>query len=464
MSKFTSNYAVDLLIRGLDENPDLNKIVYYAISDQYSGAATALSGSLSDVPVVRETIKNAGVVKIDHSIKNELVDTVINVLDPETKSNNINRRVRSLIDDVLNFASQKDGSNDILSMFQNVIPAEVTTEHPDTDWDSVLYWILVRSVLVPIVKIPLDKNGKPIIIQDTKKESASKKTTTFGKRVARMGEEPQKEKKEEPESKETPSEPIVNKPEEKETPEPNFVIVDTPKPTLAQAVDSKTGDVVNVEVIAPDQANPTTRKAAAKTFKHMQNNCTTPISCKNIDVSAIQRLSETELNQLKMSVIRSIKSSLQFDPKFDEYETQIHPAFAQYCATLIIERTNFLDIYIKCPDYYQTIAKSIFIKLVAPKMDSRINVWEELVVDEYISKINLCEIHDCVAMTIMMTELNNGNLISALLDKIYRSTELIDTTTLEKFIMDYFYEQKLDLSKYKSEINNMISDYNLFAA
>lgn len=463
MSKFTSNYAVDMLLRGLDENPDLNKIVYYAISDQYSGAATALSGSLSDVPVVRETIKNAGVVKIDHSIKNELVDTIINVLDPEVKSNNINRRVRSLIDDILNFAAQKDGSNDILSTFQNVISEEVIAEHPDTDWDSVLYWILVRSVLVPIVKIPLDKNGKPIIIQDTKKETP-KKTTTFGKRVARMGDEPQKEKKEEPESKETPSDPIVDKPEEKETPEPNFVIVDTLKPTPAQAVDTRTGDTIDVEVIDPEQVKPAaTRKAAAKTFKHVQNNCTTPISCKNIDVSAIQRLSETELNQLKMSVICSIKSSLQFDPKFDEYETQIHPAFAQYCATLIIEKTNFLGIYKKCPDYYQTIAKSVFIKLVAPKMDSRINVWEELVVDEYISKINLCEIHDYVAMTIIMTELNNGNLISALLDKIYRSTELIDATTLEKFIMDYFYEQKLDLSKSKSDVITVIKT-NLFAA
>ena len=455
MSKFTSNYAVDLLIRGLDENPDLNKIVYYAISDQYSGAATALSGSLSDVPVVRETIKNAGVVKIDHSIKNELVDTVINVLDPEVKSNNINRRVRSLIDDVLNFAAQKDGSNDILSMFQNVIPVEVTAEHPDTDWDSVLYWILVRSVLVPIVKIPLDKNGKPIIIQDTKKESTSKKATTFGKRVARMGEEPQKEKKGEPESKETHSEPIVDKPEEKGTPEPNFVIVDSTKPTPVQAVDTKTGDIVKVEVVEP-----ITRQASAKTYKPVSDTqiiTTTPIDTaeKSAQTPDLRSFTEAEFNSFKTLALNELKS-MNYDLKLNEFTTKVDRDVAIYSAKNIIQRCNIYNKYEKCPKYYKDLVTSVAIKLVAPDMDDDICRWGWVAYDRHAARVNVNRIHKIAFTAIVTEEFHNGNLVSYILDRWYRFSGTVTTKTLIDFTFDYFNSKGLDVSCCRSQLETML--------
>lgn len=451
MSKFTSNYAVDLLIRGLDENPDLNKIVYYAISDQYSGAATALSGSLSDVPVVRETIKNAGVVKIDHSIKNELVDTVINVLDPEVKSNNINRRVRSLIDDVLNFAAQKDGSNDILSMFQNVIPVEVTAEHPDTDWDSVLYWILVRSVLVPIVKIPLDKNGKPIIIQDTKKESTSKKPTTFGKRVARMGEEPQKEKKGEPESKETPSEPIVIKPEEKETPEPNFILVDAPKPTPVQAIDTKTGNTVAVEVIDPEPVTLKTKSAAAKTFKASTDLCETV----DFDIDTIRKLPLEKFDLIKTKILQAMMNQIEINDEANDVQCT---ASTVKLSDSLIDKLGILTKYEQCPSYYKDIAHKVALQkmeaiLVSPR--SNINRLKLNLDSEYKHNL-LSDLQDTITTAIIKEETLNCNLLSNILDRLYRSTGSVTEDMVAVFVMDYFRERKLDLSKYKSAITTTI--------
>lgn len=437
MSKFTSNYAVDLLIRGLDENPDLNKIVYYAISDQYSGAATALSGSLSDVPVVRETIKNAGVVKIDHSIKNELVDTVINVLDPEVKANNINRRVRSLIDDVLNFASQKDGSNDILSMFQNVIPVEVTAEHPDTDWDSVLYWILVRSVLVPIVKIPLDKNGKPIIIQDTKKESTSKKTTTFGKRVARMGEEPQKEKKEEPESKETLSGPIVDKPEEKETPEPNFIMVDVPNHEQVFEPES------NALVVAVKPNEGRTKKAAAKTFKPATDE---PIQ-KNM-VGWMRGLTRTEYESVKqnmVSVIQKSMPSVEMPTVKDIFSTASY-LDKFYALKVIVKKNRILGMYDNCPLTYKNIAMEIINDELHDDMEKALNTHSTIEPD-----ISDDAIHCRIVSVIVAVELKDGDLVSSMLDKIYQSTATITEDTLSRFVLDYFKDRNLDLEKYESK-------------
>ncbi len=156
-------------------------------------------------------------------------------------------------------------------------------------------------------------------------------------------------------------------------------------------------------------------------------------------ISYIRKLSEREYADFKQNVVSYIQKSV----------APVEIPEVSYSNLLLLEKmrivTNSGFITMKyslnCPINYVKIADAV------AKYELSINT----------SSADLETIRSKIDTTIILNEFADGTLPSYILDRIYLSTDYINTDILVDHVMNYFNDNNLNVDSYRAELKNQVS-------